>query len=46
MNTSWDFLLSLKEKGRQTASQWLETDYTQVGKRSTFDVEEHFFDKF
>ncbi len=45
MNTSWEFLLSLKEKGRQTASKWLESDYKQVGIKSTFDVEEHFFDK-
>ncbi len=46
MNTSWEFLLTLKERGRQTASKWLETDYKQVGIKSTFDVEEHFFDKF
>lgn len=45
MNTSWEFLLSLKERGRKTASQWLETDFKQVGIKSTFDVEEHFFDK-
>lgn len=45
MNTSWDFLLSLKERGRQTASKWLESDFKQVGIKSTFDVEEHFFDK-
>ncbi len=45
LNTSWEFLLSLKEKGRQTASKWLESDYKQVGIKSTFDVEEHFFDK-
>lgn len=46
MNTSWDFLLALKERGRKTASKWLETDFKQVGIKSTFDVEEHFFDKF
>ena len=46
MNTSREFLLTLKERGRQTASKWLETDYKQVGIKSTFDVEEHFFDKF
>jgi NTE family protein len=46
MNTSWDFLLSLKERGRQTAEKWLESDYKQVGIKSTFDVEEHFFEKF
>ena len=45
MNTSWEFLLDLKERGRQTASQWLESDYKQVGIKSSFDVEEHFFDK-
>ncbi len=45
MNTSWDFLQTLKEKGRATAEEWLETDYNQVGKKSTFDVEEHFFGK-
>jgi NTE family protein len=45
MNTSWEFL-QLKEKGREIASQWLETDFKQVGLKSTFDVEEHFFGKF
>jgi NTE family protein len=45
MNTSWEFLLELKEKGRQIAQQWLETDYAEVGLKSTFDVEEHFFGK-
>lgn len=45
MNTSWEFLLSLKEKGRQIASKWLDTDFKEVGLKSTFDVEEHFFDK-
>ena len=45
LNTSWEFLLELKERGRQTASKWLESDYKQVGIKSTFDVEEHFFDK-
>lgn len=45
MNTSWEFLVSLKEKGRQIASRWLDTDFKEVGLKSTFDVEEHFFDK-
>ncbi len=46
MNTSWDFLLSLKEKGREIASKWIEEDFKLVGVKSTFDVEQHFFDKF
>jgi NTE family protein len=46
MNTSWEFLLDLKEKGRAIAEEWIQTDFHQVGSKSTFDVEEHFFDKF
>ncbi len=46
MNTSWEFLLALKEKGRETATNWLNGDFKEVGLKSTFDVEEHFFDKF
>ncbi|MFN5182515.1 MAG: patatin-like phospholipase family protein [Bacteroidota bacterium] len=46
MNTSWDFLCELKAKGRETAQMWIDTEFSQVGKKSTFDVEEHFFEKF
>jgi NTE family protein len=46
MNTSWEFLLKLKEKGRAIAENWIQTDFSQVGLKSTFDVEEHFFDRF
>jgi len=45
MNTSWEFLIELKNKGRQIADNWLKTDFKEVGLKSTFDVEEHFFDK-
>jgi len=45
MNTSWDFLLELKQKGRDIAQKWIETDFHEVGSKSTFDVEEHFFGK-
>lgn len=45
MNTSWEFLCSLKEKGRAIADNWIRTDFQQVGRKSTFDVEEHFFGK-
>ena len=46
MNTSWDFLVDLKNKGRATAQRWIETEFELVGRKSTFDVEEHFFGKF
>jgi NTE family protein len=45
MNTSWEFLLELKEKGRNIAEKWIHGDFNQVGLKSTFDVEEHFFGK-
>jgi NTE family protein len=45
MNTSWEFLTELKEKGREIADRWIRTDYNEVGLKSTFDVEEHFFGK-
>lgn len=45
MNTSWEFLVELKNKGRQIADNWLKSDFKEVGLKSTFDVEEHFFDK-
>lgn len=45
MNTSWEFLLELKDKGRQIAEKWIQNDFKEVGVKSTFDVEEHFFDK-
>jgi NTE family protein len=46
MNTSWDFLVELKNKGRQIAEKWIGTDFKEVGLKSTFDVEEHFFGKY
>jgi NTE family protein len=45
MNTSWEFLLHLKEQGRAIADKWLKSDFKEVGLKSTFDVEEHFFDR-
>jgi NTE family protein len=45
MNTSWEFLVNLKEKGRAIADNWLKNDFKEVGLKSTFDVEEHFFDR-
>jgi NTE family protein len=46
MNTSFDFLLELKNKGRAAAEQWLNKEFKEVGVHSTFDVEEHFFVKY
>ena len=46
MNTSWEFLTDLKNKGRFYAEKWLENEFHLVGLKSSFDVEKHFFDKY
>ncbi len=46
MNTSWEFLLDLKNKGRAIAERWMQNEFYKVGTESTFNVEEHFFGKF
>ncbi len=46
MNTSWDFILDLKNKGRFYAEKWLKHEFHEVGIKSSFDIEKHFFDKY
>lgn len=37
-NTDWDFLTSLKEKGREAAAQWLKTGAGRLGQESSMDL--------
>ncbi|EGG93769.1 hypothetical protein IMCC1989_782 [gamma proteobacterium IMCC1989] len=37
---SWDFLTTLRDMGRETAKQWLEDNYDNIGKRNTLNMEE------
>ncbi|GAB4200716.1 MAG: patatin-like phospholipase family protein [Bacteroidia bacterium] len=46
LNTSYQFLKNLKEEGRKVADKWLHDNYHKIGAHSTFDIEEHFLDKF
>jgi NTE family protein len=46
LNTSWEFLQHLKAEGRRIADEWLESEYDQVGLRSTFDIHEHFLNRY
>ncbi|TAF66171.1 MAG: patatin-like phospholipase family protein [Cytophagales bacterium] len=41
-NTNWEFLKSLKAKGRQTAEIWLKNNYEHIGNQSTCDLENIF----
>ena len=38
LNTDWNFLQFLFEKGRTVAETWLATNYDQIGEHSTVDV--------
>lgn len=46
MNTNLDFLLKLKNAGRNTADAWISGDYKKLGKQSTFDVDRDFFNRY
>ena len=39
-DTSWQFLTTLKELGRETAEQWLNDNYDSIGVRNTLELEE------
>ncbi|HWZ72307.1 MAG TPA: patatin-like phospholipase family protein [Casimicrobiaceae bacterium] len=37
-DTDWDFLLMLRDFGRQAAKRWLRTDFDNVGRKQTADM--------
>jgi len=44
MNTEWAFLTHLRDLGRETATQWLDTHFEAIGGRSTVDLRAMFMD--
>ena len=38
LNTSWDFLMYLKELGYASCNSWLQENFEQIGRESTFRV--------
>ncbi len=42
LNTQWDFLVYLRDIGRQAAARWIADNYDAIGARSTLDLEEMF----
>ncbi len=38
LNTNWQFLCELRDRGRATAAAWLEQAYEHIGERSTVDL--------
>jgi NTE family protein len=46
MNADWSFLTRLRDKGHAWASQWLDQHFDDIGRRSTFELDELFHDSF
>jgi len=44
MNAEWAFLTHLRDLGRETATQWLERNFEDIGVRSTVDLRAMFMD--
>jgi NTE family protein len=38
LNTNWDFLMHLKNKGYEACNNWLEKNYNNIGKKSTLTL--------
>ncbi|MDP3796180.1 MAG: patatin-like phospholipase family protein [Polaromonas sp.] len=41
-NADWDFLCSLRDKGRTEAEAWLKENYQHIGQRSSIDIDKEF----
>ncbi|MGE0725821.1 MAG: patatin-like phospholipase family protein [Alphaproteobacteria bacterium] len=42
LNADWEFLIELRDLGRQHAARWLEESYDRIGRESTIDIRERF----
>jgi NTE family protein len=42
MESDWGFLTMLRDRGRTYATEWLNENYDDIGKRSTVDVKKAF----
>jgi NTE family protein len=42
LNAEWDFLMHLKEIGRDAAAAWLEAHFDQIGVETTVDMQDKF----
>lgn len=42
MNTDWEFLTYLRDRGRLVAKQWLKKNYDKIGVESSIDIRKEF----
>lgn len=45
LNSDWDFLLYLRDLGRDYAEKWLKNNFNHIGNRSTVDIKKDFLAK-
>lgn len=44
LDTSWSFLIDLRDRGRRAAETWLDAHFNDIGKRSSMDVRTEYID--
>ncbi|MGH8602863.1 MAG: hypothetical protein ACREXR_08875 [Gammaproteobacteria bacterium] len=44
-NCDWNFLTELRDRGRQTAEQWLDQNFEHIGIRATVDLRKDYLGK-
>ncbi|MFZ5617738.1 MAG: patatin-like phospholipase family protein, partial [Pseudomonadota bacterium] len=42
LNPDWEFLTHLRDVGRESAEEWLDRNYDDLGKRSTVDIADKY----
>src|SRR3990167_378808 len=42
LNPDWEFLTHLRDIGRESAQNWLDRNYDDIGRRSTVDIGEKY----
>jgi NTE family protein len=42
LNADWGALTDLRDRGRAKADEWIEANYSHIGKRSTVDIHERY----
>jgi NTE family protein len=42
LDTDWEFLTSLRDKGRKTMAQWLDQHFDDIGVNMTVDLQDEF----
>jgi NTE family protein len=42
LNADWEFLVALRDTGRERADAWLKANFDRIGRESTVDIRETY----